>query len=212
MILDAPGERWDKRTYEGEDFTEADLEELATLGCTFLDCTFTSANLSLSRHERSAFVACSFHGTRLSDASFIGCKLTGSTFLGAQLRGITIHGGDLSSVSFGGAVLREKDLSGVRLVEANLVDADLSGSSLAGADLRGLRIGNTTLRDVDLRGARLDGFDPRRADLRGARIDIEHAIAFAAVSVYGSVEPALFVAGQGAAAGHGPVLWQDGGS
>lgn len=160
-------------------FDDAQLLELRTTDCEFVECDFSGAVLGSSVHERTAFLRCRFRRTQLFDASFLGCKLTGSHFAGCALRPLTVDGGDWSYVGMRGAELAGVDFAGVRLREADFTDADLSRTSFAGADLSHARLSGARLDKADLRGATTDAIDWTALSLHGVRLDVAQAIALA---------------------------------
>jgi uncharacterized protein YjbI with pentapeptide repeats len=174
------GERWERRSFERCDFSEADMRKLVTSGCTFTNCTFARTDFGDSQHNATAFRSCTFDRTVLAGAKFSSCSLLGSTFTACVLRPITVRETDLTLAVLAGENLRKQDLSGLRLREANLSEADLRDADLRGADLAGARLLGTKLSGADLRGAKLDGNGYVQAQLAGARVDLQMAVAYAA--------------------------------
>lgn len=181
---DLRDEEWAFQELQGATFTQcvfrgAQMAELLTRNCKFIECDLTNVTLNGSVHEGSSFVNCRFAGANLFTALFKDCKMTGSGFEGADLRGFTITGGDWSFVNLRNHSLKGQKLTGVLLQEADLYGCDLQKADLRKADLTRAVLANAQTAGMDIRGAKVEGLDFMAFPVRGVRMDLDQAVLFA---------------------------------
>ncbi len=126
---------YDLPSFEGFDFSEANLRRISARNSTFLDCRFDGAGLHFSDVCFSRFDGCSFleagiRVTKLGSASFVNCD-----FEGADLAYCTAE---------------ETDFSGSRFVDTNLDHTRLVKATLVGCHVENVSFYGSSAWDLDL--------------------------------------------------------------
>ncbi|OCQ95519.1 hypothetical protein BCD67_09815 [Oscillatoriales cyanobacterium USR001] len=103
-------------------------------GTTFNGCDFSSANL----------YRVNFRGANLNDTDFSDANLSNAKFGGADLSGAFLGNADLSDADLHRASIALANLSGANLRGANLCETNLTNTNLSGADVTAARFKNNT--------------------------------------------------------------------
>ena len=106
--------------YEGLEFHDCQLEganftEAVFRNCSFEKCRFSGAKFNGAQFIHCAIVNCTFQYASLFGASFEECKMTGTVFVGSDASALTIRGGDWSYTD-----LREMDFYKMDLEGENI--------------------------------------------------------------------------------------------
>ena len=118
----------------------------------------SDVNLDFSEFRENVFVAASFSGVSIEDASlsetqFEAAHFSGVSFKSSWLSGVKIESSYLGGgTSFEGAILEDVSFKGCSMTEVRF-----QGARMANVDMRGVYFGGTDLRDVDLSGVDLRG-------------------------------------------------------
>jgi uncharacterized protein YjbI with pentapeptide repeats len=123
------------------------------------DCDFRGAKMPGLRGDNGAFLDCTFSSADLSDAELERCDFTGSTLAGANLSRAHLHKSKLNEVNLSRCVLFRADLREASLRNADLRKADLREAVLSGADLKGANIAGADFAGAVLTGANITGLD-----------------------------------------------------
>jgi uncharacterized protein YjbI with pentapeptide repeats len=176
--------------FEGETFSDLDLQGVSLVDKELYRCTFENCRLQETRWTDSRLEACVFRGCDLTRAQLGGTGLRGVRFEGSKLMGVdfsavspnpevSFEACNLRYASFVGLGLRKTPFLRCTAQEANLLDADLTEADFTGSDLTGANIRGCTLAKTDLRGATGAFVDPARNRARGALVSLEAAVLLA---------------------------------
>lgn len=110
----------EKRGFDGEDLSFANLSGLDFSGTSLIRCDLTGARL---------------RGTVLRGAKLVEAKLDEADLRGAMLEGADLRDARGAKATFEQATLKEALLERAKLPEANFTRADLTGARLSGAML-----------------------------------------------------------------------------
>ncbi|GIQ86832.1 hypothetical protein KIPB_008759, partial [Kipferlia bialata] len=119
---------------------------------SFVDCTFTKAQLQMTRFHNCSFTSCNLAEANLSDSllsetSLISCELTSAELHTANLVTVDLSGCTLNGADFTGATMPKINLAGFDLTDVNFSDCYLTEANVAGAQMDGACI----------KGARMTG-------------------------------------------------------
>ena len=159
MILDEKNEYWSD-TFDGLDFSNAEVDSKEFDGCTFnkcnfseatfrrcnfSDCNFTNCNLSLVKIEYSKFSDVSFYESKLIGINWT--KAVWPTFvLGVR---IMFYKCIVNDSSFYGLTLQGMALEECKAHNVDFREGDFSNSNFTYSELSGCFFANTNLSGAD---------------------------------------------------------------
>ncbi len=155
-------------------FTRGEYEQ-----CRFIQCNFSSTDLSNCR-----FIDCVFEGCNLSNAKinqtafrevkFIQCKMLGLHFDTCQAYGVSFSFDAcmLNHSSFYGTSIKKSIFSNCQLQETDFTGADLSGALFENCNLFRATFENTNLEKADFTSATDYTIDPALNKIKKARFGV----------------------------------------
>ncbi|RQO31240.1 hypothetical protein DBR32_04525 [Taibaiella sp. KBW10] len=176
-------EYYSDTVFENQHYTASPLPFGEYEGCTFQNCDFGKANLSMYK-----FIDCTFSGCNLSmvltgktvwnNIRFKDCKMLGLHFESASPIGMVIQFDHcvLSHSSFYQTKIHQTKFNTCTLEEVDFTGADLKGASFANCDLRLAHFERTNLEKVDFSSAYNVSLNPTLSQLKNA-VFSQHNIA-----------------------------------
>ena len=130
----------------------------------FVECEFTSCNLSMVKIVKTVF----------RDARFRGCKMLGLRFDTCNEFGMTFgfENCTLDHSTFFETKIRKTVFKDSHLFEVDFSKADLSGSAFKNCDLSGATFDNTILDKSDFRTSYNFTIDPENNRIKKARFSL----------------------------------------
>lgn len=179
--LKIPGMNYiEEEIFERQDFTESALAKGSYENCSFINCNFSSADLSEVR-----FVECEFRDCNMSMADFADTGFREVRFIDSKLLGLSFHSCNkvlfsatfenclLNLSSFYKMNLKNAVFRNCSLHEADFTEADLTGALFDSCDLDRAIFSGTILEKADLRAAYNYSIDPDANKIRKARFSLE---------------------------------------
>ena len=173
-------------TFEGADFTGANLTGSTFLGSNLQGAVFKSVNLTGVALASSDLLGVSSENVvgkpyslpkswQIVDGFLIG---PGASFVGSNFERKNLASANFSYVTSGGITGTPKSLPKSWLIrsgyligpKANLTNADLAGANLSGANLTGADLSRANLSGANLTGANLSKANLLEANLSGANL------------------------------------------
>ncbi len=178
--------------YEGEDFQNLTLTEARLEGLTLVDCSFTGCVFERCQLVRCALTECRFTRCRVIDPksessqvkflSLQDCALTGvnwSLLLPAGSFGEPLDKLEACRMKYNFFTemdLRRFSFEGSSLTECMFTGCNLSESRFSGCSLAGTEFFQCSLTCADLRGAQGYRIDVPSCQLKGARLAMPEAV------------------------------------
>ena len=155
-----PKSEYENCTFNGCNFSSADI-----VGIVFTECTFTECNLSMANTK----------GTAFKEVEFKNCKMTGINFSICEpfLLAMNFTECQLNLASFYNLKLKGTRFTKCQLQEVDMVQTDFSGALFSECDLRNAIFENTILEKADFRSATNYSFDPETNRIKGAKFSLQ---------------------------------------
>ncbi|RPD42124.1 pentapeptide repeat-containing protein [Chitinophaga barathri] len=154
-----PKGEYEQCTFDGCNFSEADLT-----GCVFLECEFKGCNLSLAKLSNTAF----------REVTFKDCKMLGLRFdqCSKFLFQLSTDNCNCNSASFFQTKLTKTSFKNTQFQEADFSECDLSSTLFDHCDFSNATFDHTTLEKADLRTSFNYSLDPERNRIQQARFSL----------------------------------------
>ena len=174
--------------YDKEFFTNDNSDVLREVGqYEFVDCTFTSIDLTFFNFSQAKFFDCHFIKCNLSNANLTNVIIRGLNFKQCRLMGINwCNSQALSTLSFSDSQLDYSVFLGLKLSQAafescSLKDVDFSECDLTKANfthaiLENASFNKANLSGADFRSAKDYLIDPRHTDVKKAKFSMPEAL------------------------------------
>lgn len=151
--------------------------------CTFINCSFSGANLSHSVFSECIFESCDLssvkiQNTSFKDVTFNNCKMLGLNFDGANpfLFQVAFDNCQLNLSSFYQVNLKQITITNCSLKEVDFTETNLSGAKLNDCDFTGAVFERTNLMGADLYSSLNFHIDPRVNTVKKAKFSKEGAL------------------------------------
>jgi|GEM_PF-80786 len=186
------GQKMDKVAYirsedefEGEVFSDLDLQELSLDDKAFYSCQFRNCTMGHCHFNRCRFEDCQFDTTDLTlvklnqtafqDVEFKNCKLMGIDWRDARqiLFQVAFFECTISYGSFVGMPLQETHFIDCTAEEVNFTDALLNKARFSGTRLSGSYFEGADLRQADLSTATDYIIDPQKTKLQKTKFSLQ---------------------------------------
>lgn len=171
---------FEDKTFKKTDFTKTAFLIGEYEKCSFINCNFSSTDLSNIHFTDCRFKDCNFSVTRLyhtsfRDVKFIDCKLLGVSFDDCDdfLFSVGFENCLLNLSSFYKRKMKKTVFKNCSLRETDLAAADLSGSVFDNCDLQDALFDDTNLEKADFRTAYHYSIDPEANQIKKARFSCE---------------------------------------
>lgn len=153
-----------KGEYENCVFHNCDFSNWDFSGYVFLDCEFTSSNLSMAKLIKTAF----------RDVKFSECKMIGLHFENCNDFGLsfTIENCSLNHVSFYKRKLKGTVFRNVQFRETDFTECDLTEALFDNCDFEGAIFDGTILEKADLRTSFNYSIDPEINRIKKAKFSL----------------------------------------
>jgi fluoroquinolone resistance protein len=163
--------------YEKEDFTVAKLPNGDYENCTFLNCEFSSSDLSKVNFINCIFKHCNLSLAKINQASFRNvafehCKLLGLHFENCNdfLFEVNFQNCLLNLSSFFKLKMKKTKFIKCQMNEVDFTNSDLGGAYFDDCDLLNSTFEHTNLEKADLRGAYHFSIDPELNKIAKAKV------------------------------------------
>lgn len=183
-------------TYEGVDFSDYDLEfasisdtvfrdclfmganlsELDTLSCKFIECDFTAAKFNASQHNKTAFTNCTFKRSNMFATKFIDCDLMGSMFNESFFENVDISYGRWQYVDFRMLDLKNHKFENVDFSYSDFTAADMTKCIFDRCKLIGVILRESILTDCDISNSTIGAIDYNNVILKDIIIETYQAV------------------------------------
>lgn len=169
---------FEKISYAGKKLPPGDYEN-----CRFVNCDFSSADLSYSHFVESEFVNCNISTVKMiktvwRDIVFRECKMLGLLFDQCDhfLFSAVFERSTLDHSSFYGLKLKKFQFKQASLQEVDFTDADLSESIFSDCNLSRALFKNTVLEKADFSTSFNYSIDPELNKIRRAKFSLPSVI------------------------------------
>ena len=181
-----------KQIFNGEDFSDQDLQDAHFDHCEFYQCRFNHADLTDATFSHCKFISagddvgCDFSYATLTSASFKHCNLSMALFKGArcyaiEFRECNLQGGDFSRASFANYITPKSYFCSAYITACNLAYVDLNSALLEECELfdnrwNGANLTGASMKGADLSGGQFSAEQWGSFELRGAnltRVELE---------------------------------------
>ncbi len=154
-----PKAEYERCTFTGCQFQEADLKQQIFSGCTFIHC-----NLSLAKLNQASF----------RDTHFKDCKMLGLQFPNCNTFGMTFSFDHcvLDHASFYQLKLTKTRFRNCQLKDADFSESDFSNALFEQCDLTGATFDRTTLEKADFRTAFNYAINPEKNKIKKAKFSL----------------------------------------
>lgn len=170
---------FEEQAYEGINYREKGLARGQYEACTFVNCVFSSSDLSNISFAECQFKSCNLSNVNLeqatlNDVKFTDCKMLGMLFERCSEYLFTVEFDNcvLNFSSFYKRVVKKTFFRKCSLQEVDFIDADLTGAVFEACDLTGAKFENTTLDKADFRTAFNYTIDPALNRLKKAQFSL----------------------------------------
>ncbi|MDD2798503.1 MAG: pentapeptide repeat-containing protein [Bacteroidales bacterium] len=164
------------QTFSAIDFSEKTVEIGEYEGCTFINCSFASTDLSNIEFAECEFRNCDLSLAKLGDTSFReikfdGCKMLGLHFDDCRqfLFSASFEGCQINLSSFYKVNLKEKSFTHCQLQEVDFTETNLMNASFVECELAGATFDRTNLEKADFRTAYNYTIDPENNRIKRAK-------------------------------------------
>ncbi|MBU8896763.1 pentapeptide repeat-containing protein [Corallococcus sp. H22C18031201] len=179
-----------EETFEGETFTNLDLESADLRGKEFFRCSFQDSRFQGSVWSKAKLEECVYSSCDLTRAQFSQTAMRGVRFENSKLMGIdwsvvapfhemSFEGCNLRYGSFLGLILRKTRIVQCIALETSFTDMDLAETDFEGTDLSGCTFHNCNLTRADFQNAMGVFIDPARNRVKETRVPVEAAVQLA---------------------------------
>jgi fluoroquinolone resistance protein len=165
--------------FTSEDFTASDKIHKQYESCEFINCNFSSVNLSGVVFIDCRFVECDLSLAKLDNAAFRDCHFKKCKMLGLHfdkcnsfLFRISTENCTLNLSSFYGMNLTKQIFKGSTLHEVDFTSCNLSAAVFPDCDLTGAVFESSVLEKADFTSAYNYIIDPERNNIKKAKFSI----------------------------------------
>ncbi|HLP11067.1 MAG TPA: pentapeptide repeat-containing protein [Flavobacteriales bacterium] len=170
-----------EKTYDKLNFKEIALEKGEYEICTFKNCDFSNADLSLFKFTESTFINCNLSLAKLTntsfrDVTFTDCKLMGLHFDSCNAFNLSFRfeGCMLNHSSFYKLKLKNIVLKKCQLHEVDFTESDLTAATFDNCDLTNAKFEHSILEKADFRSAFNFSIDPESNKMKKAKFSSQN--------------------------------------
>ena len=167
------------KIFDKVDFTAIPLKTGDYEECRFINCNFSSSDLTEIKFSECEFVDCNLSMAKLMKTAFRNvkfrdCKMLGLRFENCNQFGFAVSFEDcnLNHSSFYQSRLKKIIFKNVQLLEVDFTESDLTCSVFENCDLTGATFDSTILEKADLRTSFNYSIDPEINRIKKARFSL----------------------------------------
>lgn len=172
---------FEDETYQSVNFTETAFPKAEYEHCSFMNCIFSSTNLSGFSFTDCVFDHCDLSMTALRNSSFRDvqfkhCKLLGVRFdeCNSFLLSFSFEDCLLNFASFYKLKLKNIQFINCKMEETEFAEADLSNAAFINCDLQKAVFDRTNLEQADLRSSYNFSINPATNNINKAKFSLQN--------------------------------------